>query len=313
MSHTVITHIGVSALSSKALRSVQSQNYDTILDELALGTERPDALMIAKRDLLRGLGRQWNRSLKPEQQRAVSPAEIAALSLLKTEQQPNGEPPLPLDRLVLLTSETRGGEFCAELLEHVFHDSDGDIKPNDAYPHMPTGQIQSRKIEGLAITDERVPDPESKQQKFVRKGLANYVAEVFAAYNDLKAGDTLTLNITSGYKGLVPTARDLALLLASRTGGPTIRLVYLYQSSSELVWYDTLPMSFDWSDIPAQLLMQAGEKNGATDGLPDSRHAYLFEHKEPKRLKRSAIGEVVWRLYTLLYPGIIDVPHADLS
>jgi hypothetical protein len=311
MRHTVITHIGVSALSCTALRGVQSQNYDTILDELASRTERPDALVIAKRDLLRGLGRQWNRNLKPQQQRTASPAEIAALSLLKTEKQPNGEPPLPINRLVLVTSDTRSGEFCADLLEHAFRDFDADIQPNPAYPHI--HDVHRANIKGLAITDERVSDRESTRHEFVRTGLSNYVRAVFAEYNSLSSVDTLTLNITSGFKGLVPTARDLVLLLGSRNDCPHVRMVYLYQSSSELVWYNSLPMEFDWNDISAEKLMQAGEVDGTSDGLIDSRHAYLFEHKEAKRLKRSAIGEVIWTLYTLLYPGNVNVPHADFS
>jgi hypothetical protein len=110
--HSVITHIGVSALSCKALRSVQSQNYDRIVEDLTAETERPDSLAIARRDLLRGLKRFWGQSLKPHQKRSASPAEIAALSLLQSEQRPDGAPPLPIDRLILLRSDTRSGKFC---------------------------------------------------------------------------------------------------------------------------------------------------------------------------------------------------------
>ena len=204
-------------------------------------------------------------------------------------------------------------QFCADLLEHVFRDTEGDIPHGKGYPHFSNDRhLETLPIDGLAITDERTPDPASSKQDFIRTGLTNYVKSVFAEYQELTSGDTLTLNITSGFKGLVPIARDLALLLGTREGGPRIQMVYLYQSSSELVWYDPLPMRFDWNTLPIKLLRRAGTNDGAIDGIVEPCDAYLFEHKEARRLQRSAIGEVVWTLYTLLYPGSVDVPHDDL-
>ena len=139
----MITHIGVSALSCEALRNVQSQNYDLIAEELALGSERPEALEIAQRDLLRGLGRTWERSMQPRQRRTMSPAEIAAVSLLLTERMPDDTPPLPITRLVLLSSETRGGEFCARLLEQAFVAPEDVIPQKPGYPHMAHDQLHA--------------------------------------------------------------------------------------------------------------------------------------------------------------------------
>ncbi len=313
MSHTLITHIGVSALSCEALRSVQSQNYDRIAENLALGSERPAALEIAQRDLLRGLGRNWGRSMQPRQQRMVSPAEIAAVSLLLTERRPDDAPPLPITRLVLLSSDTRGGEFCARLLEQAFVDPENAIPQKSGYPHMAHEQLYIAPIRGLSITDEHTLDPASTRQNFVRNGLRNYVRAVYEEYRALGPNDTLTLNITSGFKGLVPTARDLALLLGSRAHGPQVEMVYLYQSSSELVRYAPLPMSFVWDDLPITLLREAGTDIDTVAVLPKRSDAYLFEYQASQRLQRSPIGEVIWTLYTLLYPGVVDVPHADLS
>jgi CRISPR-associated protein (Cas_APE2256) len=305
MTHTVITHIGVSALSCEALLGFQSQNYATIDQELADGMERPETLEIAQRDLLRGLRRHWGQKKEARQHRAVSPAEIAALSLLLAELRPDGNPPLPIDRLVLVRSDTPGGRFCADLLKRAFVDPDREISRQYGYPHVSgdPAHFVIAPIEGLRITDERTPDPDSDKEAFVRTGLVNYVRTVYAEYRRLGAGDTLTFNITSGFKGLVPAARDLALLLSTRRGGPTIEMVYLYKSSNELIRYNLFPLQFDWDSLPIDLLRRAGAGAAPPDQLSGAQYAYLFEQRGTaiQKSQRSALGEVVWALHTLLH------------
>lgn len=118
---------------------------------------------------------------------------------------------------------------------------------------------------------------------------------------------------------------DLALLLSdyernvveSHNRQPiTITTAYLYQNSSELICYDSLPVQFKWNSVPWRLLSEAGTSTGIADHLPLPQQSYLFTvfppPRQPKRLRRSAAGEVVWAIGQCLGQIPIDVPHADL-
>lgn len=311
MTRVLITHVGVSVLSNRALKSFYTSNLTRLHEDLRRDIERPDALKLVKRDLERGLGRVWDRNYTPDaqQRREDSPAEIAALSVLRI--QPN-------DRVVLLHSDTAGGRFCGELLQHALRLT--SVPTGTGYPHCGATQLRLQNVEGLKITDDSAVidseigvDPQSRPATFVRHGLVSYVERVWEEYTALLAagGGDLIFNITSGYKGLVSIARDLALLLNSyareKSHAIRCRQCYLYQNSDDLIWYDPLPVTIDWHVMSRELLRKLSDASappGIVAGRPALEETIYFEdnpHK-PNHKQLSPLGAVTWALLRRFEP-----------
>lgn len=298
MNRTIITHGGISALSCEALRLQASFDIDLLRSYLFAETARPDQLKLCIEDLSRGLSDTWGRKGFPlTDRRYESPAEIAALSLIGVKSD---------DAVVLVHSATAAGRFCADLLVHVLESS--EVSAVREYPRCDHGQIQKREVEGLHISDDSARDPRNSadgKASFVGLGVASYISHVWEAYTKLQPGDQLIFNITGGYKGLIPVARDVASLIAAFNANyalsVSVRMCYLFQTSSELIWHDILPFTFSWDRLPMDALRQAGEPNGLAVQKVPAAWSSLFEpgalpggEAAPRR--RSTAGEVIYAL-----------------
>lgn len=300
MKRAIITHVGISALSCEALRLHAAFDIDRLRDDLLADTARSDQLKLCVENLADGLSDTWSaqRKFRLTDRRYESPAEIAALSLIKVEST---------DDVVLVHSATAAGRFCADLLVHVLESS--TISAVGEYPRCKPGQMWKREVKGLQISDDSARDPRSVAEgktSFVGLGVASYISHVWEAYARLlKSGGELIFNITGGYRGLVPVAHDVAILLAthgaSQTPPVTVRMGYLFQTSSELIWHDPLPLTFTWDSALLDALCRAGE----TGGLPKqdvlAPWAGFFEAgdgpiPEAAPRKRSVAGEVIYTL-----------------
>lgn len=299
MSRTILTNVGISTLVNPALVNFYTANLARLQDDLRSNRERPDALDLCKKDLTRGLKHIWTRnySTQARRRREDSPAEVAALSLLQVQ---------PDDRVILLHSDTTAGAFCASLVTTALQI--GGIAADMEYPFCQTHQIEVRPVPGLMLTDDLQSasfDPAGLSTAFVRNGLRNFVEQVCAEYRRLagNGGGELILNITSGYRGVVPAARDAALLLAAdarERGRPiTISMRYLYQSADHMVRYDPLPLAFDWSILPSlAMFAEADSEPGVLETriTPEQRPFFESAEGQYKHRRISPLGAVAYAL-----------------
>jgi hypothetical protein len=173
-------------------------------------------------------------------------------------------------------------------------------------------EVPELRISGDGSTEV---EADNSYQRFVRKGIVNYVDAIWKIYIALKPSDTLVFNVTGGYRGMLPIARDLTLLLSAHSHDQgerlpiTIKMCILFKSGNELVHYDALPVSFRWRLRLAEDLQLAGGDLGV-----DSRQLHLSDHPEWRAffegvpgqsnlMRRSPLGEVVLALAKRLDRG----------
>ena len=309
MARILLTHVGTSLFDCPAFKNQRPRDYDPSKDNLLRGTADPAQLAQTWRDIwLQGLHRYWRTSAhRLKNSRESSGAEIASLSLLQ-----DAYDDCDTDRVVLLYSDTPDGKLSALLLDAALQNP--ELRK---YAGFPKGSVGKRCIPGLKINDFSAADNLNKEQ-FVRQGLKSYVEAVWRKYASRGDATQLIFNITAGYKGLIPIARDLALLLqdysfTNRAGTIAEPIAcetcYLYETSVELVRYQALPIHFSWSEIERiwELLETSASSQGSDGLLLESlsqdvrRHIVgLFEHVPDKTgfVRRSALGEIVYVLYS---------------
>jgi|GEM_PF-2631111 len=295
MSRIIITHVGTSTIRSGAMEQSPPADYQWRQEQLRADRRFDDSTKKAWRDhLLKVLLPFWKNAVTDQTNHLdKSPAEIASLSFLM---------PIAADRVILLHSDTADGELCAALLRDAL--ADPALASTKGFPHC---AAEIMPVPHLRIADGtyRVSQPND----FVRNGLASYVEVIWNIFNNRNDAQQLIFNITGGYKGMIPIARDLAGLLGSytRTMGQGLHteLCYLYENSAALISYTSLPILLDWGAIPDTLLERAGDSNGIEIGTLAATHVPLFERvsKSNLRWQRSPLGEVVW---SLCQPGRVD-------
>lgn len=297
MSRTIITHVGTSALRCQAL--LESANFNPNDLDRYLQSERSNDHVLeqtCREDLIEGLRDTWQGRYSEKDRRMRSPAEIASLSMLKPQRD---------DRVVLLHPQSAGGAFCANLIAAALEIA--DIPGGLDYPY--TAGATKWPIHGLRVTGDPRIDRSVDQlaDDFLSQGVESYVERVWAEYEQMRAGDQLIFNITGSYKGLVPIARDVSLLLAGAAEGRvTCELCYLFETGSALIRYPALPMSLRGDDaVRADLDLIATTPGGVGPDLLKTRGegmwAALFEPIAENRLGLSSTGVVMRAL--LRYSG----------
>lgn len=112
MSRFVITHVGTTAIECEAIKRRQNapRDYERLVRLILNNQQRTERLVEEWSEALQmGLRAIWSDPQRPDRadQLRRSPAEIASLYTLDLQ---------PGDQVVLFHSDTRAGEFCAELL-----------------------------------------------------------------------------------------------------------------------------------------------------------------------------------------------------
>lgn len=321
MSRIIITHVGTSVLQCAAF--ARAQQLERLKQDLTQkGKERTADLDTYVASLQTGLANTWKTTTDGWRRRQDSPAEIASLNLLGVQDS----------TVVLLHSDTPAGRFCARLLEKVLQQ---DIGREAGYPAcipatgctVRTVQINDMHVneqyqrsswwEGFRHGHADRRTQQTEQDVFVRKGLVNYIRTIVGFYRELlPTGGELLFNVTAGYKGMIPVARDLTLLLeahyrewrtrqANRAeafaplGTFESAICYVFERSNDLIRYSALPVSFDFSAFSVDLLRAASADAGLERNAPDPR--CFFEPLSNGRWRRSALGEVVLTCYEELY------------
>ncbi len=283
------------------------------------GKERIADLDTYVTSLQTGLNKTWKTTIDDWKRRQDSPAEIASLNLLGVQD----------NTVVLLHSDTPAGRFCARLLEKVLQQ---DIGREAGYPacipatgctvrtvqindlHVNEQYQRSSWWEGFRPGNADRRAQQTEQDVFVRKGMVNYIRAIVRHYRKLlPTGGELLFNVTAGYKGMIPIARDLTLLLdahyrewranraeASATPGTfESAICYVFERSNDLIRYPALPVFFDFSVLNVDLLRAASADAGLERSAPEPR--CFFEPLANGRWRRSALGEVVLTCYEELY------------
>jgi hypothetical protein len=319
MTRIILTHVGTSLLSC-----LEWARGNTDVPRLRRTLEQTNALpspavqQTVRDDLQQFLREIWSLdgAQSDTERREFSPAEIASLSLLA---------PHPGDTVVLLHSQTTAGQFCAHELADLLRQN---LAPDSGYPCcLPPITVECVEITGLHISSDgrrtsaqqQAQEVESGEQAFVRVGLVNYVDRVWTYFRKLtRTHDVLLFNITGGYKGMIPIARDLALLLAAYSRDEINRPIksevcYLYETGGDLIRYGALPVKFVWSPTLRDYLEQAAFPAGTayarlpvleqyTEWEPFFEEVRQNPEQPSSRIRRSALGEVVLALYKQMYP-----------
>jgi hypothetical protein len=124
------------------------------------------------------------------------------------------------DQVVLLASDTELGVACAQVIQAY------------AQQVFPLTQVDLVQLPGLDPTQDRLQDT----------ALDALAREVDAA---VRRSHQVVLNISGGFKGLIPYATCLAAIY------PQVELLYLYQTATAPTTLSALPVSFDaaaWRD-----------------------------------------------------------------
>jgi hypothetical protein len=304
MVRTIITHVGTSLLYCEALKRrppMAKEALDRLIDDLNHNIPYETRLRRFIEGLRAALREYWAPgTYEPQAQREASPGEIASLSLLSVQ---------PDDRVLLFHSDTALGHFCALALAEALADP-------ETQSGFPVCLAETVHLDGLKIVDEQdLGLSAAHADGFVRIGLKSYVNAAWKEYDSFprqppQAGGKhqLIFNVTGGYKGVVPIARDLELLLSEHASRKKrhvqCRLCYLYESSDKLIWYDALPVVFDWSKLNLKRLMDAALPDGIPDEEPPPELAVYFEESSTRRgrLQLSALGTVLLELYGKVFP-----------
>jgi hypothetical protein len=322
---TIITHVGSSLLDEHCEAFNGFRDRKNLCDDLASSSHeymRDTYLDDAAAHLVGQLGTIWGRGA--EARFRHSPAEIASLGRLEVTRQ---------DRVVLLHSDTVEGAFCAALLKRALT-ADGIPHKND-YPMCAPEAVSFERVSGLRVAS-KPGEEEQIAEAFVRTGLTSYVRIVWQAYRDLydrwrehgsavpKPEVAMIFNVTAGYKGTVPVARDLALLLQAysiqlnRRNRISTAVCYLYEESAQLIRYESLPVQFDWRRVTVPHLTRAAvedepvkapaERQRWDELMPEERH--YFEPIEPEKIfaRLSPLGRVVWELAKLVDSHMVHAP-----
>jgi putative CRISPR-associated protein (TIGR02619 family) len=144
------------------------------------------------------------------------------------------------DDVLLIGSDTKEGEICAEQLAELI---ENEFECN----------VQIRKVEGLQTIDP---------QAFRRRGVPELFRVLDRYAESLTGGDELILNVTGGFKAVVPYVTLYAM-------SKRYRVIYLFETAPKLIDLPPAPLSFDWNRVAtvsdALLKLQRDELINSTE------------------------------------------------
>jgi hypothetical protein len=297
MARSIVVHVGTTTQIFKAIAgpSLLEDIFDDRRrpDQKLLDEQMRDRVATAIPKMVTAILALWsNKENDDAKCRVTSPAEIASLSKMI--------PPISTeDHIVLLHTDTADGRFCSQVLQAIIKEV-STVAPERCFPHTPNvniAEIRELKVENAT------------RDFLLRHGMSNYISAVGQAFDDLRqlpkpddgAHHELIINITGGYKALIPMARDACLILSEysrvRNAMIDVSLAYLYEDADEIVQYHALPVSIPIARIPLDYLADSEE-------IPQGIRAHLvsewpefFEKAETEGFMRpSALGTVALSL-----------------
>lgn len=313
MARTIITHVGTTVLTKEKLQKDapaiadlhrEISNASAFADSEAARARIEELVETAKPEFIDVMRKVWQNA-NEVYRREHSPGEIASLSLLIQYQKRR----LIDDRVVLLHTDTLAGAACATLLCAALTAPDMGAY----FPSCNPAETEPIRVPGLKVTGDETSgskppgDPDEAAITFVREGMVNYVDKVWCEYTErrkTRANSEIVLNVTGGYKGLVPIARDVALILDNdpRNDKPRVSftLVYLHEQNDRLIEYGSLPVSFLLDDYYDNLRAVAEGRPPLMSSIPPRNRVFYEERDQTVEL--SSLGIVAWNLCCRLRP-----------
>jgi putative CRISPR-associated protein (TIGR02619 family) len=197
-------------------------------------------------------------------------AEIASLKSFKSLNKGS-------DKIILLSSDTPDGAFCT-LVNAAY------INNNIAKCDISNDIII---VKGLQSKDGN---------KFKNEGLPELLKIISNLIQDSRKEYKIILNITGGYKGLIPYMSLIGMCFDD------IDIVYLYEESDELIYFNKLPVDFDilyWNDhrsifnIVKNSSISFEAKKILIESLNKKFHPLFDIDEEDSTVKINAVGEFV--------------------
>jgi hypothetical protein len=224
------------------------------------------------------------------------PAEITSLYAFTKSQQYVDEGLSDKNKKVILlhspdltTAKGINGKAVAESIERVLNQSSRskDLGGTDRWGY------RLDQLDGL--------DPKKASQF---PGAINRLFDIVLSHIEDNPGAEVFLNITGGYKGLVPYLTMLGMAL-----GKDVRIFYLFEESPEIIWLPTLPMAFDilqWRDQrgllhpfepPLDKLLESVQKQSLFKALQGTRIYTLLDTDDSGNVSLNAMGRFLSKLY----------------
>lgn len=136
-------------------------------------------------------------------------AEIKTILLLKEK--------FEIDNIYLVHTDTIGGKFAAEILKEIFDNNNYNV-------------VDYKKIDGINFDNA---------EDFQKIGFSKLIE-----YIDDKKTKNTALNISGGYKALIPFLTIYAQI-------SSLPIYYVYEDSDNLIEINPTPLKFDWAIIEA--------------------------------------------------------------
>ncbi|GEM_PF-1620485 len=266
---------------------------------------KPNSIDDAYSDLKEKLHEEWNKKCKDIKsiKNSVSPwaksdekASAEIRSLLKIKQDVVGGE----IEVYLLATDTVLSRLAAEIIAERFKD---DKLIHVHFDPAPKDPKDNDVISGLQIWDKK---------EFEEEGLKNLFERLDSISKECQKEDVI-LNITGGYKGVIPYLTIFAQLKEFRT-------FYIFEDSQELIEIPQLPVDFDFSVVEENYIAFEG-LNKQKQNLPsivdfkknlhekEKEAEKEYEQLEKKRLIQvndgkvefSVIGRLLFGKYEDLY------------
>lgn len=226
----------------------------------------------------------------------TNPAEISSLLALGANLKKGGcfETPEGRTLRIVLLHSPEVGKACAKWVKTLIDTHLFELLTDDATPYG------SSKLK--LTVDDPIPldDLDPGDEKRFGKAV-DQLASILARHSTEHPDEPVYLNITGGYKGLVPYVTLFGLIM-----GRAAKVFYLYEDSREIIELPVYPFAFDvleWRDQrsllwPFQLgdLLNDEQKRRLHEALSATRLAGLIRPEPPYGL--NAVGRFMEDLYS---------------
>ncbi len=180
------------------------------------------------------------------------------------------------DLVVLISTDTVQGYMCGRLLSDFLGDSVGC-------------DVHLERVEGLQMKDAI---------RFKEVGLHNYLDFLFRTYHCYEASHRIIINLTGGFKGVIPYSTVAAMLLG-------LPIVYVFEFSDELIYLPALPLSVDSVWYSQRLERFSLLEEGTVDetvffegmSMQEREEMGLVVDCQEGQVRLSAIGRLVWERF----------------
>ena len=269
----IIMPVGTSIIANGApnqnIRNLSSQSYDKMLPVITGIVD----------NFYRNKEADNEFSKRKINQKDLNPAEISSLYAFWKKEKSNLEN--KKIKIILLHSPNIG-KACANGIENL-------IMNKRYFPHNSiTWDVHFEALQKLNPNcAQEFPKAMDELADIIWKEVKEFSGEVY-------------LNISGGYKALVPYMTMMAMVL-----GKGVRVFYLYEDSPEIIYLPAYPMSFsllEWRDWRGLLLpftmenvINDSQKDDFFKALEGSKVGSLIEKEKPHKL--NSIGRLVSDLY----------------